>query len=193
MKNTKIIIALFLLLLPSLANAQKVKDYLKTGNTIKFCKTSFLLGYSSNPTKDLVFQEYFPQGEKPESYNEMFTVSLHYAEATASMAVEAKIKELEERKKTDACCNYKVYKNGDEFILDFLVSAKDPENPECLSVAEHDLHYYKQVTINGKKGIQLLFYSHRAYGDDIIPFIKKIPETNEKNILELTKMRINFK
>lgn len=45
-----------------------------------------------------------------------------------------------------------------------------------MNTVEVDVHYYRQMTINGKKASVLCFYSGRAYGDDILPFIQSIPE-----------------
>ncbi len=171
-------------MMPFLAMAQKSKDELKAGESITYAGIPFYLGYSSHPVKDYYFQEYFPKGEKPDSYRQMFTVSLHYSKSlTPAQAVEAKAKELGERKKTDQCCNYAVMENNGEYMMDFLVSAPDKDDPDALSVVEFDIHRYRQVEVNGKKAIQLMFYSRRAYGDDIIPFLTKL-KTERDNMLK---------
>ena len=64
-----------------------------------------------------------------------------------------------------------------EYVLDFLVSDCNKNvNPDSFSMVEVDIHHYKQMTINGRKASVLVFYSGRAYDDDIIPFIQSIPE-----------------
>ena len=103
----------------------------------------------------------------------------------SEVAVQAKINELEERKKTDKVCRYIIAKNDGEYIVDFIVSdSKD----EKLNFVEADIHYYKDVTINGIKANVLYFYSRRAYGDDIIPFMKSIPSLRNEWYENITKL-----
>lgn len=166
-------------------------DYLKIGDTLQFNNETYHLRWSAHPTNPYYTQEYFPQGETPESYHQMFTVSVHYGEEiTPKLAVEVKVQELNLRKLTDACCNYKVINNGDYYLIDFLVSQKDEKNPELLSIVEFDVHVYRQVTINGRKALKLDFYSRRAYGEDIMPFLQNLTETRAKTIVEMGKTDI---
>ena len=191
MKATKVLFAIMLLALPVLLMAQEVKDYLNTGNPIQFNNETYYLGWSASPNADYFTQEYFPKGEKPESYNQMFTVLVHYSEAlTPKKAVEAKALELSMRKQTDACCNYKVHNKGDEYMIDFLVSQPDEKNPELLSIVEFDVHVYRQVIINGRKALKLDFYSRRAYGNDIIPFLQNLSEYRGKMMAEMVETNI---
>lgn len=171
-----------------------VKDYLNVGDSITYKDETYYLGWSANPFEGYYVQEYFPKGEVADHYNQMFTVSVHYVEGlTPEIATAAKVNELEQRKKTDACCNYKVYKNGEDRMLDFLVSAKDPNNSELLSTVEFDLHLYKQVEIKGKPALQLLFYSKRAYGDDIMPFLYSLKDFRGEATINMVKSEIKCK
>ncbi len=152
-------LSLMMILTCVMAFAQEeVVDYLQVGKTLKF------------------------QGKKFE------TVSLAFTEVlTVRDAVEAKVQELEERKKSDKCCNYLVYERDGEYVLDFLVSDGADGKLNCVEV---DIHHYKPVTVNGKKAVQLNFYSRRAYGDDIIPFLESLKDKKEDWITELTQMKI---
>lgn len=171
--------------------AESVTDYLKVGNTLQFNKETYYLGWSSHPTDIYYIQEYFPKDEKAESYHQMFSVSILYGDAlTPKVGADTKVAELELRKSTDACCNYKVMNNGDSYMVDFLVSQKDEKNPELLSVVEFNLYLYRQVTINGKKALELDFYSRRAYGEEIIPFLQTLTETRKEAFAEMTKTDI---
>lgn len=181
-------------IVPQSINVNTVKDYLNVGDSITFKDETYYLGWSANPSEGYYIQEYFPKGEVADHYNQMFTVSVHYMEGlTPEIATAAKVNELEQRKKTDACCNYKVYKNGDDRMLDFLVSAKDPNKPGLLSTVEFDLHLYKQVEIKGKPALQLLFYSKRAYGDDIMPFLHGLTDFRGQATMNMVKSEIKCK
>ena len=82
-------------------------------------------------------------------------------------------------------CRYIIAKNDGEYIVDFIVSdSKD----EKLNFVEADIHYYKDVTINGIKANVLYFYSRRAYGDDIIHFMKSIPSLRNEWYENITKL-----
>ena len=171
--------------------AESVTDYLKVGNALQFNNETYYLGWSSHPTDIYYIQEYFPKDEKAESYHQMFSVSILYGDAlTPKVGADTKVAELELRKSTDACCNYKVMNNGDNYMVDFLVSQKDEKNPELLSVVEFNLYLYRQVTINGKKALELDFYSRRAYGEEIIPFLQTLTETRKEALAEMTKTDI---
>ena len=83
---------------------------------------------------------------------------------------------------------FTVYEKDNEYILDFIVSRAKGEN---LDFVAHNIHHYKKVSMNGNNGIQTNFYSHRAYGDDITPFLKNLNTENKKLIMELTQTNIN--
>ena len=143
-----------------------VTDYLNVGKTLKFQGKKFELKWCQHPIEAYYLQEWLPKVRD---------------------AVEAKVQELEERKKSDKCCNYLVYERDGEYVLDFLVSDGADGKLNCVEV---DIHHYKPVTVNGKKAVQLNFYSRRAYGDDIIPFLESLKDKKEDWIKELTQMKI---
>jgi hypothetical protein len=153
----------------------QVTDYLKIGNTIKFNKENYTLGWSSHPNDGYYIQEYFPKGEKPETFKKMFTINVLVAEGiTPQLAAQAKCTELDNRKKTDNCCHYKKYENkkSGEYMIDFLVS--NGEKGKEPTVVEFNLYRYKAIKVNGKNAIQLSFYSQRAYNADVYNLLSKL-------------------
>ncbi len=159
----------------SLTCMAQVTDYLKIGNTIKFNKENYTLGWSSHPNDGYYIQEYFPKGEKPETFKKMFTINVLVAEGiTPQLAAQAKCTELDNRKKTDNCCHYKKYENkkSGEYMIDFLVS--NGEKGKEPTVVEFNLYRYKAIKVNGKNAIQLSFYSQRAYNADVYNLLSKL-------------------
>ena len=159
----------------SLTCMAQVTDYLKIGNTIKFNKENYTLGWSSHPNDGYYIQEYFPKGEKPETFKKMFTINVLVAEGiTPEIAAQAKCTELDNRKKTDNCCHYKKYENkkSGEYMIDFLVS--NGEKGKEPTVVEFNLYRYKAIKVNGKNAIQLSFYSQRAYNADVYNLLSKL-------------------
>ncbi len=186
----KVILALVFLWMGKWSYAQTVKEFFVADNPIIFDNTQFYLGWSANPKKGYFLHEYFPKGETPEYFNKMFTVNIVETRITAKNAAVAKVNELTKRKETDDICNYKVYENGDEYIVDFLVS--DMANGQ-LTTVEWNIHYYKDIEIGGKHYSQLVFFSQRAYGDDIIPFIQSLSEIKSEKIIALANIGLVVK
>lgn len=165
--------------------------YFDVGNPIKFGDVDYYFAWSSRPYDFYILQEYLPNGETFENYNRMFTVSVMFVGDTSmnsAKAVEYKVAELEETKKSDPVCNYLVSENDGEYIVDIMVSK--PAADGTLEFVEADIHCYRDITINGIRATYLLFYSQRAYRDDIMPFIESIPAQREKWYKEITSMVI---
>jgi len=176
------------------STGETVTTYFDVGNPIKFGGEDYYLAWSSRPYEFYMLQEYLPMGETFDSYTQMFTVSVMFvgdAPFDSSKAVEFKIAELEEMKKTDPVCNYLVAENNGEYILDFIVSKSDDDGN--LEFVEVDIHYYQDIEVNGIKANYLLFYSCRAYGDDIKPFMASIPGQREKWYKDITELGIRPK
>ena len=179
-------------------NTETATQYFNVGNPVKFGGSEYYFAWSSRPYDFYMIQEYLPKGESFENYKQMFTASVMFvgdAPMKADKAVEYKIAELEEVKKTDKICNYLAYENNGEYLLDFIVSKSDDKGK--LEFVEVDIHYYRDIEINGIKAVYLLFYSCRAYGDDIKPFLKSLPEKRDKWHEDITSLKImpefNFK
>ena len=187
----KVVISIIISLLSCLSlSSQSATEYFNVGNPIKYCGTKYSLVWSAQPQENYFVQEYLPKGETLEHYNQMFTVSVIFWDRTPLEAVQAKIAELEERKKSDPITKYMVAENNGDYILEFLVG--DSSNGK-MNTVEVDVHYYRQMTINGKKASVLCFYSGRAYGDDILPFIQSIPEKRNAWYEGMSNLKLNPK
>ena len=171
-------------------SAQTVTEYFDVGNPIKYCGTKYSLVWIARPQENYYVQEYLPKGESLEHYNQMFTVSVIFGDITPLEAVQAKIAELEQRKKTDPVTNYLVAENNGEYILEFIVGDSSDGK---MNIVEVDVHYYKQMTINGRNASVLSFYSGRAYGDDIMQFIQSIPQKRNAWYEGMSNLKLNPK
>jgi hypothetical protein len=155
-------------------------DRIGVEGPLKFNGTSFALSWSEHPKDFYYIQEYLPQGENFDHYNQMVTLHVFDKDVTAEAAMQQKVKELEVRKKTDKVCNYEVHQNGDstEFMVDFLLSQSDGDK---LSIVEFNMYRYKKVYLgNGKMGILVYAYIKRSYGDAITEFMQKLGDEREK-------------
>ena len=180
-------------MLTTAMSAQDVQDYLGITD-LKFDGTKYHLGYTCK-NSNTILQEYFPKGQTYEKFDRMFTVYVNIApDMNPEMAVKAKEAELAQRKKTKKdVFNWAIWKgpDGSEWIIDFLCyESKD----SLVDMVEFDVHKYSMIEVGGHPALQLLFYTHRAYGDDVTPFLKDIlPDFRKKVISALTKFNVKCK
>ncbi len=164
-----------LVLMSFTKTANDAVDRIGVKGPLTFNKTIFNLAWTSKPTDDYYIQEYLPDSENVDHFNQMLTIYLLKSDSKLKSAVNQKVKELEERKKTDASCNYMVTESpgAKEYMVDFILGEfKDDK----MTVLEFNIYRYKQVDLgNGKKGILAYAYSRRTY-DDITTVFKALRE-----------------
>ncbi|MFD2555123.1 hypothetical protein [Sphingobacterium tabacisoli] len=160
-------------------------DKIGVKGPLTFDKTVFNLAWSSNPNKGYYVQEYLPKGEKVENFNQMLSIQLLEADISINNVVSQKLRELNDRKKTDPICNYQVIENPDanEVIVDFLIGESKNDK---MTVVEFNVYRYKQVELSdGKKAMLLYFYSKRSYGEGITSFLQTLKTERTKYINEM--------
>ncbi len=192
MKRLFSILSLLSIMTWGTLKAQNVEDVLDV-KTLNFQGVDYQLGWSAHNSSQCI-QEYFPKGQVPESYTDMFTISVFtniVDGVTPTMAVAAKEAELEARKeKTKDVWNWSVMTNEEtnEACIDFVCcSGKDGK----LDVVEFDVHRYRMIQVDGKPALQLLFYSHRAYGDDITEMMNNLKDIRGKALLDIVDFNID--
>ncbi len=149
-------------------------DRLGIRGPLKFDKIKFELAWTDKPNDHYYIQEYLPKGEKAEDFTQMLTIHLFDLEITAQDAVAQKVKELNERKKTDEVCNYVVTESpdGKEFMVDFILGESKGDK---MTIVEFNVYRYKQIDIgNNKKAMLVYAYTKRSYGNHITVFLKKL-------------------
>ncbi|MCQ2336625.1 MAG: hypothetical protein MJ010_05555 [Paludibacteraceae bacterium] len=192
MKKRKLFVtAVVVILFQTILFAKTPTDHLNIGKAIVYNETIYNLGWSSHPNYDLYIQEYFPKGEKPESYNNMYSITVDLrSDVTVDEFVAAKVRELDERKKTDKVCHYQVLENNGEFIVHLVVSQASTKEANKIGMVEFDIQYYHMIEINNRKVLQLDLFSHREYGDNILPFLSSLNDKLNDYINAITKMDV---
>ena len=161
------------------------KDRLNVKGPLSFGDASFKLFWTAKPKETYYIQEYLPEGETLNSFSQMLTINLFVSDIGVKNAVNQKINELTNRKKTDKVCNYEVSESpdGKEFIVDFLLSeSKDNQ----MNIVEFNVYRYKQIDIeSAKKAIVVYAYSKIAYGKEITSFLESLGKerTNYLNLM----------
>ncbi len=192
MKRLFSILSLLSIMTWGTLKAQNVEDVLDV-KTLNFQGVDYQLGWSAHNSSQCI-QEYFPKGQVPESYTDMFTISVFtniVDGVTPAMAVAAKEAELEARKeKTKDVWNWSVMTNDEtnEACIDFICcSGKDDK----LDIVEFDVHRYRIIQVDGKPALQLLFYSHRAYGEGITEMMNNLKDIRGKALLDIVDFKID--
>jgi len=153
---------------------QEPVDRIGVKGPLSFNNTTFNLAWTSKANDNYYIQEYLPDSESVDHFNQMLSIFLLAADVKMKDAVQQKINELKTRKKTDPTCNYIVNQSpdGKEYMVDFVLG--ESKNDKMM-VEEFNVYRYKQVDLrDNKKGILVYAYSKRAYGSDITPFFTNL-------------------
>ncbi len=151
-------------------------DKLGVKGPLEFSKTIFKLSWSDHPRPDYYIQEYLPEGESMEKFNQMLSIHLFATDIKLKDAVKQKTSELTKRKKTDGVCNFIVTESpdGKENIVDFLLGESKGDK---MTIVEFNVYRYKQIDLgNNRTGIMVYAYSKRSYGDGITQFFNTLKE-----------------
>jgi hypothetical protein len=167
-----------------------VKDYFAIPGPVTFNKTNYYLSWSSHPNDNYYKQEYLPSGEKAETFSNMIMIEALVGDMSLQDAVQTKIAEIEQRKKTDPVANYQIIKNPStgEYLLDFVYSQSTGNK---TSVVEWNA--YRYVSLKDKSvsnGVLLFAYSKRGYGDAVTNFLKTLKTGRQADINMIAAYKI---
>lgn len=181
----KTLIALSALFFSFTTASDNPVDGIGVKGPLEFGKTNFKLAWTDKPNDRYYIQEYLPDGEKLESFNQMLTIHLLDTDIKTEDAVGQKVRELTERKKTDAVCNYQVTESpdGKEFIIDFLLG--ESKNNQMI-IVEFNVYRYKQIEIAKKRKAVIVYaFSKRSYGEGITAFFKTLKDDRTEYLNEM--------
>jgi hypothetical protein len=144
--------------------AQEVTDYLGVPGPITIRNTEYVLAWSSHPREGYFKQEYLPAGATPESYESMVIVEFLAGDMPLQQVVGTQIAMIEDRKaSSDPIANYAIFQNEGEYLLDFVLSAKDAAGEYII---EWNGYRYAEAELDGEGGSILFALSERSYGND---------------------------
>ena len=171
-----VIVPLLLLLSLAFKFKEEVINYFGTNKEIAFSQKTYKLSWSSHPNATYYKQEYIPNGDKADTFNDMILIDFIQRDMPVAEVVKAQVTMLNERKKTDKVCNYTLTNsaNGSEYILDFVMSEG---SGQTLKIVEWNAYRYKAYTDKqGHKGVLLFGVSHRSYDSKASSFLKSLKE-----------------
>ncbi len=156
---------------------------------LAFNNEAFRLSWSAHPSATYYKQEYLPAGQTTNKYNSMVMLEVATGNFVLADVVKQKTNELDNRKRTDPTTNYAVIKNpttGDH-LIDFVVS----QGTGAASIVEYNV--YRYITLketSGAKGVLLVGFSKRAYGNAGTAFLEQIKKDRPGYITAMANYKV---
>ena len=185
----RLITTTFLLLISIVGYSQTIENYLQTENTIKFDDKNYDLVWSSHPNENYYKQEYLTIGQNLEKFKSMILIDFIKGDFSVKDAVNAKVQELENAKKSNPIVNYNVLEKDGETIIDFLMSASSKDGKKLL-VVERNVYRYSKIDNKETKGILVFAVSERAYEGEINDLFTKLKEDKYSLIIKVGNLEI---
>ena len=173
-------VAAAFLLMPALAQ----EDAVGIPGPIVFEDVEFGLAWTSNPEPTYFKQEYLPEGEELESYEQMFLIDVLTEGATPEQAAGQMAAALEQRKADDPVVNFELIANEatGEYIIDFILS----DSSTGITIIEWNAYRY----VPHGEGLTLFAISRRGYDDGATAFIQGLAEWRTGTIDALASMEL---
>ncbi|MCD7100118.1 hypothetical protein [Stenotrophomonas sp. MMGLT7] len=142
------------------AYAQAPADLLAVPGPLQFGGERFHLAWSGHPWPGYYKQEYVPAGQPVERFHAMLLLDLALGDADPARQLQAKVRELEQRKAFDPHVTYEIRQQGNDGdgLLDFVLSAPAADGSV---IVEWNAYRY----VRRPDGVLLLGISRRGYGD----------------------------
>jgi len=168
-------------------DSPKVKDYFSVPGPLEFNKQSYRLSWSTHPNATYYKQEYLTTGQTSDKFTSMILLEVATGDFALADLVKSKTAELDQRKKTDLTTNYAVIQNPTtgEYLLDFVIS----QGTGAASIVEWNVYRYVKVK-GSTKGVQLMGYSKRAYGDAGTAFLKQLKTARTADINTMATYKV---
>lgn len=177
MRVTLVLMVMFML--SASVSGQQVVDYLNCPGPLKIEEETYSLIWSSHPTDNYYKQEYLMKSDNLESYRNLILLDVVVTDKKPIELASTMISRLDKLKESNPVVNYTVLENGDEVMLDFLMSENSPDG-SAVKIIERNVYRYKTFQDNsGKRGVLLFGVSQRAYGEDVTPFYRVWVKTSQ--------------
>jgi len=167
--------------LPSAAQS----DMLGVPGPISFEGEDYALTWTSQPSNSYLKQEYVPDGQGVETYEDLILVEAVTGAMTPMEAAAAQVQSLEARKGSDPVLNYDVIRNEatGEVLLDFLISDLSA-NPIIV-----EWNAYRYQPLPDGDGVVLMGISRRGYDEaGATSFMSGLGAMRSEAIRALTEM-----
>jgi hypothetical protein len=137
-------------------------DQLGVPGPLSFQSQDYALAWTSQPSDTYFKQEYVPDGQDVETFEDMIFVEAVVGTLAPMDAATVQIQSLEARKGSDPVVNYDVLQNeaSGEVLLDFVISDLQA-NPVVV-----EWNAYRYLPLADGEGVVLVGISRRGYGEE---------------------------
>ena len=188
-KINSIIILMAVTLMTITGYSQSVKNYLQTDDIIQFDNKDYHLVWSTHLNENYYKQEYLTKNQTLKKYKTMLIIDFLKGDFSAKDAVDKKILELKELKKTNPVIDYEVFEKGNEVLLNFLISANATDG-KTIVILERNVYRYKKIDNTKFNGVLLFAVSERAYKNEVKSFIKDLQVNKNRLIINVSNFKL---
>ncbi len=186
----KFVFALIFFATTSFTSHEDITNYYGIPPVINFENTEYKLATSSHPNSAYYKQEYIPANDTVSHFHNMILIDFIQTSLPISDAVQAQVGNIVNRKKTDLVCNYQLLKNKEtnNYILDFVMSEG---TTDFIDLVEWSAYHYQPYTDKaGHSGILLFGICHRAYSNQVMPYLNSLKEVRHNELKNLNSFPI---
>lgn len=142
---------------------EEVQDLINIPGPIEFNGTEFYRTWSKQQSKTLTVQQYLPNDEKIEDFNQLLNFSYFNKDIDIELAVRQKVESIQKKAETDkfAKINVSESPDGKEYIVDYTISA---EPPTATPYIEYNIYRFKKYDAEPKP-LLIFSFAKRMYGD----------------------------
>jgi tetratricopeptide (TPR) repeat protein len=147
---------------------------------INFDGTNYYLLQAVKQNDVTYYQEYVPESETSDNYNQMLICKLFLTDWTAQEVAENKANQIEQLKNTDTISTYRMFKSKDvnDYIIDYFLGEYTTDNK--LSGVEYYVYRYKRIKLeNDSEAIFAYAYTRHSNGKNTENFLQEV--NSQKN------------
>lgn len=156
---------------------ENLQDLIGVKGPLEFNQTVFKLAWTANPDDTYYAQEYLPDGENVDTFNQMLAIHVFIKDISPRDAVFEKAFQISAKLGKGSLVYFTGSADEKIFILDFLVEEKKLLK---RTLVEYNLYRYQQIDLaNEKKALVVYMYCKRSYGADTTAFLKSLADVKK--------------
>jgi hypothetical protein len=153
-----------------------------------FNETVFNLAWTAHPDETYYAQEYLPEGENVETFDQMLAVHVFLRDIKPKEAVFEKAIQISTKLGKNSLVYFSGSADEKTYVLDFVVEEKKFGKRVLV---EYDLYRYQEIDLgNEKTALMVIMYCKRSYGSDTKRFLKTLGDYKQGYRDEMSNMEI---
>lgn len=163
-------------------------DRIGVAGPLVFNDTVFNLAWTAHPDETYYAQEYLPEGENVETFDQMLAVHVFLKDVKPKKAVLEKAIQLSIQLGKNSFVYFSGSADEKTYVLDFVVEEKKFGK---RILVEYNLYRYQEIDLgNEKTALMVIMYCKRSYGSDTKKFLKTLGDYRQGYRDEMFKMEV---